>query len=449
MSSITIGGLASGLDTNAIVDGLLSLERIPLTQMQARETTLNSARDTVNTIAARLGTLKSAAQALTSPTQFVTLKATSSDSAIVATASGAAQPGALDVTVKSLAQSQRTYSNTVASSTDALGMTGTISMQVGSGAAVDVSVSATDSITDVAAKISASGARVSAAVVFDGTNYRLQARGLDTGAANAMTFTETGLSLGLSAPGHIAQAATDAWVVVDGIDVKRSSNQVTGVVPGLTMTLTKVTSAPVTIQVDADPDALTKKIQSLVTAYNDAVTGAQSAAGFGSLKAQNAELAGDSAIRATLDKLGRSIAGTIPGTTGKYTTLASIGLSTTKDGRLQLDSAKLSDALTSAPSAVSALFVNDAATGRIGAMKGLMATIDQVATNGSSILRTRSDSLSRLSTRLVADEDRMQRHLVQYEERLRKQFGDMEVMVAQFKSSLGAVSAASSSDGSK
>ncbi|MFO0611669.1 MAG: flagellar filament capping protein FliD [Polyangiaceae bacterium] len=449
MSSITIGGLASGLDTNAIVDGLLSLERIPLTQIQQRETALTSARDTVNTIAARLGTLKSAAQTLSSPTQFVALKASSSDSAIVATATGAAQPGSLDVTVKSLAQAQRTYSDPLASSTTALGMTGTISMQVGTGASIDVAVTASDSITDVAAKISSSGARVSASVVFDGTSYRLQTRGLDTGAANAMTFSEFGFSLGLSNPTHTAQAATDAWVVVDGIDVKRSTNQVSGVVPGLTLSLTKVTSSPVTIQVDSDTDALTKKIQSFVSAYNDAVTAGQSAAGFGTLKAQNAELAGDSAIRTTLDKLGRSLAGSIPGTSGKYTTLASIGLSTTKDGRLQLDAGKLSDAMASSPTAVSALFVNDAATGRVGAMKGLMATIDQVATGGTSILKTRVESLSRLTTRLDADQDRIQRHLVEYEARLRKQFGDMEVVVAQFKSALGAVSAASASEGSK
>lgn len=448
MSSITISGLASGLDTNAIVDGLLSIERIPLTQLQGRATTLNAARDTVNTITARLGTLKSASQALASPTQFTTMKASSSDAAIVATATGAAQPGALDVTVKSLAQSQRTYSDPLASSTDPLGMTGTISMQIGAGAPIDVAVTATDSITDVAAKISASGARVSAAVVFDGTSYRLQTRGLDTGAANAMTFAETGLSLGLSSPANTAQAATDAWVVVDGIDIKRGTNQVSGIVPGLTLSLTKVTSTPVTIQVDSDPDALSKKVQSLVTAYNDAVSAAQSAAGFGSLKAQNAELAGDSSIRTSLDKLARSLSGNVPGTSGKYTTLASIGLSSTKDGRLQLDSAKLSAAMAASPSAVSALFVNDPATGQVGAMKGLMSTIDQLATNGSSVLRTRSESLTRLSTRLSLDQERIQRHLVQYETMLRRQFGDMEIMVARFKSSLGAVGSGSSSQGS-
>lgn len=449
MSSITIGGLASGLDTNAIVDGLLSIERIPLTQLQARGTTLASARDTVNTIAARFGTLKSAAQALSSPTQFVALKATSSDAAIVATATGAAQAGALDVTVKSLAHAQRSYSSALTSGTDPLGMSGTISMQIGTGAPVDVSVAATDSITDVAAKITASGARVSASVVFDGTSYRLQTRGLDSGASNAMTFTETGVSLGLSNLANTAQAATDAWVVVDGIDIKRATNQVSGVVPGLTLTLTKVTAAPVTVQVDADPDALAKKVQSLVSAYNDVVGASQSAAGFGPLKAQNAELAGDSSIRTSLDKLSRSLAGNIPGTSGKYTTLASIGLATTKDGRLQLDNAKLSEALVAAPSAVAALFVNDPPTGRVGAMKGLMATIDQVATNGSSILRARSDSLGRLSTRIEGDQDRIQRHLVEYEARLRKQFGDMEVTVARFKSALGAVSAANNSNGSQ
>ena len=66
-------------------------------------------------------------------------------------------------------------------------MAGDISLQVGSGVPALVNVLATDSLTDIAAKINQSGQRVGPSVLFDGTTYKLQVRGLDTGAANAVT----------------------------------------------------------------------------------------------------------------------------------------------------------------------------------------------------------------------------------------------------------------------
>lgn len=432
MSSISFSGLASGLDTDAIVTGLVNAEKIPLTQLQSREAGVTSAQNTISTLTAKYATLRAAALALSTSTGFASYKSSSSATNVVATTTGVANPGTTDVVVGQLAKEQRTFSNTQSSSTAAMSMSGSLSIQVGSGTAANVSVDATDSLTDVAAKINQSGARVNASVMFDGTNYRLQVRGLDTGAANAVTFGETGTSLGLSTPANTYQAAQNANLTVDGVAITRSTNQIAGVIPGVTLAITAPGSS--TVSVTNDSDGLGTKVKALVDAYNDVVNTSHFATGYGGVKTSNAELMGDWTLRSALDRLATSVGSVVPGTTGKFTTLGSIGVSSTKDGTLAIDSTKLNQVLQSNPQSVAALFVEDAQSGTTGAMKGLLTTVDALATNSNSVLSTKSDSLAALLKRLGQDEDAMNRHLTDYEATLRKQFTALESLMSSITS---------------
>ena len=86
---------------------------------------------------------------------------------------------------------------------------------------MDITVDGTDTLDSVAAKINSSGARVNAAVIFDGTNYRLQVSGTDSGVDNAVTFTETGTTLGVDDPANELVAAADAVFEIDGLAMTR------------------------------------------------------------------------------------------------------------------------------------------------------------------------------------------------------------------------------------
>ena len=185
---LSFGGLASGLDTNAIVTGLLGAESIPYNHLQARQKNVDSAKTTITGITSKLSNLKAAALALSTATGFSSFTSSSSDPAIVSSVTGPAAPGSFDIQVTQLAKEQRTYSDVQTTSIVPLNMAGTLDLQVGTGTAAHISILATDSLVDIAAKIGSSGARVGAAVIFDGTNYKLQVRGLDTGAANAISI---------------------------------------------------------------------------------------------------------------------------------------------------------------------------------------------------------------------------------------------------------------------
>lgn len=438
--TITIPGLGTGLDTTAIIQSLVSTRQGPITALQSRQTNVNAASATISTFSSKLAALATAARALDTSSEFNATSATSSDTAsVVASSTGGTATGSYNVQVNQLAKEQRTKSSSFASASDALNMSGTLSFTIGSGSAVSVSVANTDSLTDIAAKISASGARISASVIYDGTNYHMMVRGLDTGAANSISFDERGFrgrdTLGLTRTTTNYQNAQDAAFTVDGISMTRPTNQVTGAIPGVTLALVKTTTSAVSVTVATDPSALKTKVQAFVSAYNDVVNSGHSAAGYGATKATNPVLSGDRAIRGSLDRLSPIIASAVSGTSGAYTTLASVGIKLQNNGTLLFTESTFNAAVAADPIAVSKLFITDTAIGATGVMSRFGTTIDNL-TNTGSLVTTRLDSLSSESRRIGTDITKKQLDLTAYSEALTKQFASLESQVGRYKALL-------------
>jgi flagellar hook-associated protein 2 len=431
--TISLGGLASGIDTTSLVDSLMGVANQPLNQMTTRKTQLDSASSTISSISSKLSTLKSAALALSTNVGFASFAASASDTAVVPTVTGAASIGSYAVTVESLASAQKTRSTTSSSSTTALGMSGSFDIQMGTAAANTVNVASTDTLSDIATKITASGARVSASVMNDGTGFRLIVQGLDTGAANAFTMTENGTTFGFGTPANTYANAADAAFHVDGMPATSPSNQVDGALAGMKLTLTKLTTAPVTIAVTSDATALKAKVTTFMNAYNDVVNTSHTAAGFGGVKSANTVLAADSAIRGALRKIGGFVSGVVPGTTGKYTTMRSVGLKLGQDGTLSFDTTTFDAAMSADAQSVRRLFITDTTTGATGLMKSLMTGIDSLITGTGATLQSRMDALSAQSKRLDDAKTKMQSRLDDYQALLKKQFTNMDQLIAKYK----------------
>ena len=436
--TISLGGLASGIDTDSLVTSLVAAARQPIDQLNARKAQVDSASQTVTTISSKLSAVKTAALALTTLVGFGATAASSSDTAIVASANGGAQVGSYSLSVSALARSQKLKSDTVASSTAALGQTGSLKIQVGSGTALTVNVGATDTLSDIATKISASGARVSASVLSDGTNYRLLVQGLDSGAANAFTVTETGVSLGLGDSANVYQTAQDAAFKVDGIAITRPTNQITGVISGVTLALTKETTGT-TVTVASDTTSLKQKVNSFVSAYNDLVNTGHTATGFGAAKATNSVLTADGAIRTSLHRLADVVTTAVPGTSGAYRSLGAVGLDLKADGTLTFDATKFDTAMSKDPSSVRRIFVTDTTIGATGVMKTMMDAVDKLTTGTGAPIKARLDALSSQSKRIADSATAMDRRAADYEALLKKQFSDMDQAISRYNSMKTAV----------
>ncbi len=445
--TFSLGGLASGIDTTSIVDSLVAVAQQPITALDKRKAQLDSASQTISSLSTKLAALKTASLALSTSVGFSSFTATSSDAAVVTSTTGSANVGSYDIAVTALARAQKTRSTSFPSSTTALNLAGSLDLQVGTGTAVPVAVLATDTLTDIAAKITSSGAKVSASVVKDGTGSRLFIQGLETGAENAFTVTENGADFGFSASGSTYQTAQDAALTIDTLPITSKTNQITDAIPGVKLALTKLTTSPATVQVAADPATLKQKITSFVNAYNDVVNAGHSAAGFGGTKATNSVLAADSAVRAALHTIGGMFSTEIPGTSGLYTTMGSIGLGVSRDGTLSLNATKFDAAVGASPESVRRLFVTDTATGATGLMTSMMSTVDKLLAAKGPI-QSRINSFSAQSKRLADSRIKMQERVDDYGEHLKKQFTAMDQLISKYKTQGAALDAATSTNNS-
>ena len=429
----SLGGVGSGIDTSALINGLVNADSGRMNVLKNKQSSTNSAISTLSDISSSLGTLQSAVDALSTASGVGSYVGTSSSTAIAISTSGTAQPGAYSMSVTQLAKAQRTYSNTFSSASTAVGQSGTLSIQVGTGTAASVNIGGTDTLDQIATKINASGARVSASVFYDGTDYRLQVRGLDTGKDNALTFSQSNLDLGLNVAENTVQKAQNSIVKIDGFDVQRSTNQVVGAIQGVTLALTATTTSPVDVTVSTDSQGLAAKIQSIVTAYNSVLGKINTAAGHGATKAGNSELASDSTLRGITNRLSTTLQ--ISTGSGKYSTLGSIGLSLKKDGTLALDSTKLTAALTNDPSAISTLFAGSSTT--TGVMSTLSSAIKVYNQTGTGLLSMHQSNLQSRVTTMTDRINREQDRLDRYQTLLRKQFSAMDTAVTVNNSDLG------------
>ncbi len=442
--AVNFGGMASGMDTNALIDGLRNAALVPANTMAARAAGYRAASSTISQIGTNLASLKTALSGLSSMDVVGSYKATSSTTGITVTSSPTAQPGAYNVTVAALAREQRTYSTTYASKTAALGLAGTMTLQVGTGTAQNVDVVAGDTLEGIAAKInstaSTTGIRVNAAILYDGANYRLQVRGLDTGSANNVTFTGAmSTTMALDVPANTVQSAQNAQITVDTYTVSRPTNDFADVIPGVTMTAKEVSATAVRVEVAADATTLKDKVHAIADAFNKVVSSGHFASGYGSNKATNPYLAGDSAVRSVEQKLGSWTSNTYV-TGGAYTRLSDVGITLNKDGGLTIDDAKLMTAFTTDPKCVSKLFARDLGAVTGGAMATLKDSIDILNLTGTGTVPGRAkmfdDRASALDKRIDAEKLRVDQYVLG----LRKQFANMETEISKSKTAGSSIS---------
>ena len=118
----SLGGVGSGIDTTALITGLVNADSGRINALKSKQTSTNSAISTLSDISSSLGALQSAVDALSTASGVGSYKGTSSSPAIAISTSGTAQPGAYSMSVTQLAKAQRTYSNTFSSPSAAVHM---------------------------------------------------------------------------------------------------------------------------------------------------------------------------------------------------------------------------------------------------------------------------------------------------------------------------------------
>jgi flagellar hook-associated protein 2 len=432
MTAVTFAGLASGIDTSALVTQLVNAERAPANAIAGHQADINSQKSIVSKLTSALSSLGTAVKALSLPTQTQPRTASSSDGHVTVAASPGAVATVHDVRVTSLARSEITSSRTF-DSADA-GVLGTGSVKITTGTSSQtINYGAGDSLADIASKINDAGLGAKASVLFDGSKYRLMVASTDTGTAAAAQFEDSGDSLGLSDPANIKVAAQDAVATIDGVKVTRGKNVIDDAISGLTITLvsphpTDDLTASSSVTVALDNAGLKNTLQQFVAAYNAVNSAVHAQLDYTGTAKGTDTLFGDSTLRQLEGALGNVMTSGYGSDPNNPLTIGAVGLTRARDGSLTIDDTKLSAALAANPNAIGNLFVGG---GFAAAMTNMT---DAYSRAGDGILSSKTQSLTDRFNMLQTQADLINRRADALQTQLETQFNALETAMSKLKS---------------
>lgn len=432
--SITFNGLSSGIDTDSIVKELMAIERQPLSQLEGDKEWMNSRLQAFTAFDARLNAFSARIQQLDSSEDIRAKSATlSSEDHVSASTTSEANAGRYAIEVVDLAQVEKSVSQGYADQTASSFGTGTLSITVGSQTPVDITIDDTNnSLEGIKEAINEAGAGVTATVINDGTDtpYRLVLTGEDT--ADGFTVDASGLSGGTSANPSFTetQAAQQAHIRVDNIDIYSDSNTVSGAIEGVTLDLIQAEAGTSTnLEVDVDKNAVKGLIEGFVSGYNDVVS-------FVSNQSQIEDssggiLSGDAGLNVVKRRL-QNFLTTMVDNSGNFSALTELGLETQRDGTLTLDSAKLDEAVANDLNSVEKLLAGE--DGSQGIAVQFQDYLESITDSRDGFLAARKTGIENSVSRIDSDIERMQDRLDKREETLRAQFAAMEQLMSQLDS---------------
>jgi flagellar hook-associated protein 2 len=252
---------------------------------------------------------------------------------------------------------------------------------------------------------------------------------VDTSGLSALAFDP---SVGVITMAQ-ALAAANASALINGAPVSSASNTLSNIVDGMTLTLKKETTTSVDVTTASDKDAIKKKIEAFVTAYNDLNKELAAQTKYDAASKTAGTLQGDSAavsLRAALRNTlrGNSSASTV------FTRLADIGFDVKQDGSITLDSTKLDNGLANLGE-LKKLFASSDAL--VPANNGFATLFRQQADQAISVdgsIASRSVGLRERITRNEKRQAELEVRVALTEARLRKQYTALDAQMGQLQS---------------
>ncbi|MCL4422086.1 MAG: flagellar filament capping protein FliD [Actinobacteria bacterium] len=246
----------------------------------------------------------------------------------------------------------------------ASGEGGTIDATVGAGGHIAVaSTTATNvstgdgSLSQVAANIDAADAGITASAIDTGNGYVLQLSSNATGTAADLTANTAAFSSSTLGDLQVSQAGSNAEIEIGGSSadvVTSQSNQVTGLLPGLTANLLATSSNLVTLSISADSAKVTTAVQNLVNAANKVLGDINK---YDSYNTQT-NTAGPLLGSGILSTIRNGVLGTLATVTGTSSlgNAESVGITLNADGTIAFNSSAFASALQANPGGVEAMF---------------------------------------------------------------------------------------------
>ena len=150
----------------------------------------------------------------------------------------------------------------------------------------------------------------------------------------------------------------DSNFTIDGVSITRPTNVIDDVIDGASLTISSVTTTDALVSVSTSKDKVLNAIESLIEEVNKISSKLQELTARGLNGEKKGALAGDSTMRSISDRLKKITTQPMDGFSENSLYLANLGVSTTQDGMLVLDSRKFDDAFENNPQNLTSLFTD-------------------------------------------------------------------------------------------
>lgn len=442
-----ISGLGSGIDTSQWVAKLIAVEREPVArQLMNKQAALGSQFSAYESLKSSLSSFQNTLTNLSKKENFISVTATSSDSTLfTATASSTNSVGQYVIKTQSLAASHKLQSQNYPNSDHIVG-TGVLTISVGDksfNVTIDTNNSSLSGIAD-AINTANNNTGVLATIVNVDGGSRLILTSAKTGTESALQISAvdndsnnsdiTGLSAltyiaGVTENMTLMQEPANAIITIDEQTVTSQSNTFIDAILGVNITLLKAPlDGEATLTVGLNTNNITEQVNGFVNAYNQFVKQSSALTFYNVDKKEKGPLLGDPMLRTLQTQLRRVMTQSfsIPGST--ITHLASLGITTNRDGTLSLDKNRLNSAVSNSAMGVQAFFTDDSE----GLANTLLQTVSSY-TRFNGIIDSQNQTLQRQIGNVITDAQALDDKMNKLQKRLEKQFAEMDRIVKNLR----------------
>ena len=428
--SITSLGVGSGLDLESLVQNLLAAESRPIQLLESRKANIDLKISGFGQVQSALSEFQAAVSALNSSDAFRGVTGSSSDDSVTtATAAQAAVTGSNIVQVTQLAQNNKFGSQSFTNDSEVIG-TGQLSFTVGS-ETFNVNITTeNNTLAQIRDAINAdsNNTSVQASIINVDEGSKLILTANESGSANQIVFTVTDDDANNTDDAGLSQLvfgiqeldpALDATLVVDGFAVTRSSNEISDVIQGVTLNLTGLGTA--TVSVSENLTVAKSSIDTLVSAYNSLIA---------TLSVQrDTTLSGENTLLNIENRVRSLFSDSYNDSSSNINYLFQLGLSFDRDGVLSFDEEEFNTQVATNIGEIQNLFTNTS-TGFIPALESIVDSY----IDSDGIINNRTEGLNTEKTSIDDDIERLELRLESTEARLRARFGSLDSLVSQLNS---------------
>ena len=288
-------------------------------------------------------------------------------------------------------------------------------------------------LSEVVTAINSAGSRETNAAIVQVAEgqYRLQLSATETGASSAIGLDLaqfTGLASGFTT----LSSGQDAQIQIEGTTpytVTSSDDSFEDLLPGVDVTLTGVPTGTVDINVQRDSGGLANRVETLVNAINNVISGLQQSSAYDSETETASLLTGNSTIRRALDEITSAIINPVDGAS-----LGSVGLTgvtIANDGTFEFDKSVFTAAYDADPDAVERIYSVPFGSDDDSMIGRLLDEVDDATAFGTGYLRSAEDAENARVDDLADSISAWDRRLEIREQTLRASYTRLEANLAQ------------------